>query len=261
MATELMNEGCQSPGRFANADAFDGAPAFSAAVAYRFAKPAIAPVLGVPELAPALIISHAQSAMKITEKKRPLVCVYAASSKACHLDYLEAARRLGVFLADQQFDIIYGGGRVGLMGALADGALSRGGRVKGVLPKFMNDLEWGHSGLTELHLVEDMRTRKHHLLSDSDAVVALPGGCGTLEELLEAITLKRLGIYLKPIVLVNIRRFYDPLLQLLASAIQERFMDQRHHAMWQVVTRPEDVAHAIATAQTWHPEARSFATQ
>jgi len=166
-----------------------------------------------------------------------------------------------MFLADRQFDIIYGGGRVGLMGALADGALSRGGRVKGVLPRFMNDLEWGHTGLTELHLVEDMRTRKQHLLSDSDAVVALPGGCGTLEELLEAITLKRLGIYLKPIVLVNTRRFYNPLLQLLESAIEERFMDKRHHAMWQVVSQPEQVAEAISTSQTWHPEARSFATQ
>jgi uncharacterized protein (TIGR00730 family) len=199
--------------------------------------------------------------MKTSQKKSPLVCIYAASSKACHPEFHDAARRLGVFLAEQQMDIIYGGGRVGLMGALADGALSRGGRVTGVLPRFMNDLEWGHTGLTQLHLVEDMRTRKYRLLSDSDSVIALPGGCGTLEELLEAITLKRLGIYLKPIVLVNTRRFFDPLLQLLASAIEEKFMDQRHHAMWQVVSQPEEVAEAIATAQTWHPEARNFATQ
>jgi len=199
--------------------------------------------------------------MKTYQKKSPLVCVYAASSKACHPEYHDAARRLGVFLAERQMDIIYGGGRVGLMGALADGALSRGGRVKGVLPKFMDDLEWGHTGLTELHLVEDMRTRKHHLLSDSDAVVALPGGCGTLEELLEAITLKRLGIYLKPIVLVNTRRFFDPLLQLLASAIEERFMDKRHQAMWQVVSQPEEVAEAFSSAKAWHPDARNFATQ
>jgi uncharacterized protein (TIGR00730 family) len=115
-----------------------------------------------------------------------------------------------------------------LMGALADGALSRGGRITGVLPRFMNDLEWGHAGLTELHLVEDMHTRKHRLLSGSYAVVALPGGSGTLEELLEAITLKRLGLYFGPIVLVNTRHFFDPLLQLLASAIEERFMDERH---------------------------------
>src|SRR5687767_4948030 len=159
--------------------------------------------------------------MNGSEEQRPVVCVYAASSKACDADYHDAARRLGVVLAERRFTIIYGGGRAGLMGALADGALSRGGRITGVLPKFMKELEWGHSGLTELHLVEDMHTRKHRLLTGSDAVVALPGGCGTLEELLEAITLKRLGIYLGPIVLVNTRGFFNPLLQLLASAIAE----------------------------------------
>jgi uncharacterized protein (TIGR00730 family) len=199
--------------------------------------------------------------MSGSEKKRPVVCVYAASSKACHPDYHDAAQRLGVFLAERGFTIVYGGGGAGLMGALADGALSRGGRITGVLPKFMKELEWGHSGLTELHLVEDMHTRKHRLLTGSDAVVALPGGCGTLEELLEAITLKRLGLYLKPIVLVNTRRFFDPLLQLLASAVEERFMDERHSAMWQVVNEPEEVVAAFRTAPPWSAAARSFATQ
>src|SRR5688500_3441242 len=94
-----------------------------------------------------------------------IVCVYAASSKACHVDYHEAARRLGIFLAERQYAIIYGGGGAGLMGALADGALSRGGRITGVLPKFMEDLEWGHRGLSELEVVEDMHTRKHRLLT------------------------------------------------------------------------------------------------
>ncbi len=199
--------------------------------------------------------------MNNPEERQPNVCVYAASSKACHLDYHDAARRLGVFLAEQRFAIVYGGGGVGLMGALADGALSRGGRVTGVLPRFMNDLEWGHAGLTELHLVEDMHARKHRLLSGSHAVVALPGGSGTLEELLEAITLKRLGLYLGPIVLVNTRGFFDPLLELLASAIEERFMHERHRAMWQVINQPEEVAEAFASARPWFPEARSFAAQ
>ena len=175
--------------------------------------------------------------------------MYAASSKACHPDYHDAARRLGAFLAERRFGITYGG------------ALSRGGRITGVLPRFMNDLEWGHAGLTELHLVEDMHTRKHRLLSGSYAVVALPGGSGTLEELLEAITLKRLGLYFGPIVLVNTRRFFDPLVQLLASAIEERFMDERHRVMWQVVSQPEQVAEAFSTARPWSPEARNFAAQ
>jgi uncharacterized protein (TIGR00730 family) len=140
-------------------------------------------------------------------------------------------------------------------------ALSRGGRVTGVMPTFMNELEWGHRGLTELLLVEDMHSRKRRLLEGCDAVVALPGGCGTLEELLEVITLKRLGLFLGPIVLVNTRHFFDPLLQLLASAIQERFMDPRHQGMWQVVSEPEHVANAFTTAQPWSASARCFATQ
>ena len=189
------------------------------------------------------------------------VCVYAASSTVCHHDYQDAAVRLGRFLAEQRFTITYGGGGVGLMGAVADGALSRGGRVIGVMPTFMNELEWGHRGLTELLLVEDMHSRKRRLLEGCNAVVALPGGCGTLEELLEVITLKRLGLFLGPIVLVNIRHFFDPLLQLLASAIQERFMDPRHQGMWQVVSEPEHVANAFTTAQPWSASARCFATQ
>jgi uncharacterized protein (TIGR00730 family) len=174
--------------------------------------------------------------MNDSEERQSTVCVYAGSSKACHSDYQDAAHRLGLFLAERRFTIIYGGGGIGLMGALADGALSGGGRVIGVLPRFMNDLEWGHRGLTELQLVQDMHTRKHRLLSGSDTVVALPGGSGTLEELLEAITLKRLGLYLGPIVLVNTRRFFDPLLQLLASAIKDRFMDERHQASGRSLT-------------------------
>jgi len=148
---------------------------------------------------------------------------------------------------------------VGSMGALANGALSRGGRVVGVLPRFMAELEWGHDRLSELHLVDDMRTRKHEMLSRSQAVVALPGGSGTLEELLEAITLKRLGIYLGPIVLVNTRGFFEPLLALLERAVDERFMDRRHLAMWQVVAEPEEVPAALREAPAWTADARRFA--
>jgi hypothetical protein len=145
------------------------------------------------------------------------------------------------------------------MGALADGALSRGGRVVGVLPRFMADLEWGHPGLSELELVEDMRARKHLMLTRSHAAVALPGGSGTLEELLEAITLKRLGLYLNPIVLVNTRDFFAPLLHLLSHAIEERFMDERHALMWEVVAQPEEVPEALARAPAWDADARKFA--
>jgi len=188
------------------------------------------------------------------------VCVYCASSQTSHPEYREAAFQLGATLAENGYGIIYGGGAVGSMGALADGALSRAGRVVGILPKFMADLEWGHKGLTELQLVEDMRTRKHLMLTRSQAAIALPGGSGTFEELLEAITLKRLGLYLNPIVLVNTRAFFQPLIELFARAVAERFMHPRHLEMWQVVARPEQVPLALETSPAWSAEARRFAS-
>jgi uncharacterized protein (TIGR00730 family) len=188
------------------------------------------------------------------------VCVYCASSRSAHADYRAAARRLGEVLAAEGVGIVYGGGAVGSMGALADGALAAGGRVIGILPRFMADLEWGHKGLTDLQLVEDLRTRKHMMLTLSQAAIALPGGSGTLEEVLEAITFKRLGLYLNPILLVNTRGFFNPLLELLENAVEERFMDQRHLLMWQVVTSPEEVPAALANAPAWSAAARAFAS-
>lgn len=188
------------------------------------------------------------------------VCVYCASSRIAHPEYRSAAHRLGEVLARQGVGIIYGGGAVGSMGALADGALSAGGRVIGILPRFMAELEWGHKGLTDLQLVEDLRTRKHMMLTLSQAAIALPGGSGTLEELLEAITFKRLGLYVNPIVMVNTRDFFTPLLEVLGRAVDERFMDPRHLQMWQVVATPEEVPAALAAAPAWSPQARSFAS-
>lgn len=188
------------------------------------------------------------------------VCVYCASSASCAPEYHAVARRTGELLAADGRPIVYGGSRVGSMGAVADGALARGGRVIGVLPRFLKDLEISHDGLSELHVVEDMRTRKHLMLSRAEAVVALPGGCGTFEELLEAITLKRLGVFLGPIVIVNTRDYYAPLFALLDAAVRERFMDERHRAMWQVVATPEEILAALAAAPPWSAQARHFAT-
>lgn len=187
------------------------------------------------------------------------VCVYCASSQACEGAYHEVARRLGGLLAAAGCTVVYGGGRAGSMGALAEGALAAGGRIVGVIPRFMVDLEWGHDDLTELHVVEDMRARKHEMLTRATAVVALPGGTGTLEELFEAITLKRLGLYLGPIVIVNTRGFFEPLLAQLALAIERRFMDARHESMWTVVAGPEDVLPAIEASPAWREDSRDFA--
>ena len=187
------------------------------------------------------------------------ICVYCASSGATHADYRESATRLGGLLAEAGCTIVFGGGSAGSMGALADGALARGGDIVGVMPRFMADLEWGHPGLTRLDLVEDMRERKHRLLSGADAVVALPGGCGTLEELFEAITLKRLGLYFGPIVLLNTRGFYTPLAGFMRHVIAERFMNPQHEAMWQLVDAPEAVLPAIRATPRWDERARDFA--
>jgi len=189
----------------------------------------------------------------------PRVCVYCASSRACDSEYHHVALQLGKLLARQSWFIVYGGGAFGSMGALAEGALSEGGEIIGIIPDFMKELKWAHNGLSELVVVDNLRTRKHLMLSDSDAVVALPGGSGTLDELFEAITFKRLGLYLNPIILVNTRGFFDPCIALLERCIEERFMDARHGTMWSVVKEPEQVIPAIENAPMWGREARSFA--
>ena len=187
------------------------------------------------------------------------VCVYCASSRQTDGAYYEAAACLGRSLAEQGVAIVYGGGAVGSMGALADAALAEGGKVIGVLPRFMYDLEWGHPRLTELRLVGDLHERKRLMIEEVDAIVALPGGSGTLEELMEAITWKRLGLHGHPIVLVNVRGFFDPLVVLLERCVVERFMDPRHRDMWTVVGSSDEVIDAILTAPPWGPDARRFA--
>lgn len=187
------------------------------------------------------------------------VCVYCASSARAHQAYRDAARELGRALALSGVEIVYGGGAVGSMGALADGALGVGGRVTGILPRFMDELEWGHRGLSRLELVNSMHERKSAMLAEADGVVALPGGCGTYEELLEAITWKRLGLFAGPIALLNLAGFYDPLLAMLDRCVRERFMDERHAAMWLAVGQPEDVLPALRAAPPWDGDPRRFA--
>ncbi|MEE9133833.1 MAG: TIGR00730 family Rossman fold protein [Gemmatimonadota bacterium] len=187
------------------------------------------------------------------------VCVYCASSTKADPIYLDAAERLGAILARSSIAIVYGAGGVGSMGRLADGALAEGGTVIGVIPRFMKEFEWFHTGISELRLVDDLHDRKRELIAGADAVVALPGGSGTLDELVEAISLKRLGMFLGPIVLVNTRGFFDPCIELLERCIAERFMDKRHRSMWQVVDEPEGVLQAFETAPEWSAAAIDFA--
>jgi uncharacterized protein (TIGR00730 family) len=187
------------------------------------------------------------------------VCVYCASSRQCDPIYHDAAARLGAILARNRITIVCGGGKSGSMGALADAALAEGGRVIGVLPRFMDDVEWGHERLTELILVNDMHERKRLMIQEVDAVIALPGACGTWEELFEAMSFKRLGLYAGPIVIVNTNQYYAPMLEMLDRSVEYHFMDERHRAMWMVVEEPDQVLDAIRNSPPWSSKNRSFA--
>jgi uncharacterized protein (TIGR00730 family) len=187
------------------------------------------------------------------------LCVYCASSAIAPPHFAAAAFELGTILAQKRVTVIYGGGGSGSMGSLADGVLSEKGEIVGVMPRFMMDLEWAHPGVETIHLTETMAERKTKMVAMADGIVALPGGSGTFEELLEVITLKRLGIFLHPIVIVNQNGFYDPLVALFERSVHERFMDRRHLSMFTVVPSVDRVLEAIHTAPGWHSTARSFA--
>lgn len=187
------------------------------------------------------------------------VCVYCASSSKVNSQYVETARKLGKILAENDLELVYGGGSVGLMGVLADSVLENGGRVTGVIPHFMVEVEWQHNGLTELVLTETMHERKEKMAELADAVVALPGGCGTMEELLEMITWKQLGIHSQPIVIVNVNEYYTHLLAQFQQAADELFMRPQHLEMWSVVTDADEVLRAIENGKDIHEDMRRFA--
>lgn len=187
------------------------------------------------------------------------VCVYSASSTKIDEVYFNAARQLGQLLAKRRIRLINGAGSIGLMRSVADAVLENGGEVTGVIPKFMVEQGWHHTGLSKLVEVESMHERKQLMADLSDAVIALPGGCGTLEELLEIITWKQLGLYLNPIVILNTNGFFDPLLDMLTRAIDENFMRRQHGEIWHVATTPEEAVELIYTVPVWDESIRKFA--
>lgn len=187
------------------------------------------------------------------------VCVYSASSTKIASIYFEIAEELGHLLARKGINLINGAGSSGLMGTISNAALQAGGTVTGVIPRFMVEQGWHHQGLTHLVETETMHERKQLMAEMSDGVIALPGGCGTLEELLEIITWKQLGIYLKPIVILNVNGYFDPLLDMLQKAIEENFMREEHRAIWQVAATAEEAVEQLFQAPAWSREIRKFA--
>ncbi|MBE6255365.1 MAG: TIGR00730 family Rossman fold protein [Prevotella sp.] len=187
------------------------------------------------------------------------IAVYCASSTKIHPDFFEAASQLGRELARRDLELVNGAGRMGLMAATSDACLAEGGRVTGVIPSFMVEQGWHHTNLTHLIETTDMHQRKKIIANISDGCIALPGGCGTLEELLEVITWKQLGLYLKPIVILNIRGYYDPLLEQLQRGIDEHFMGTRHAEIWRVATTPEEAVDLVLSTPLWDASVRKFA--
>ena len=174
------------------------------------------------------------------------VVVYSASSAAIDQVYVDAAVRLGELLATNHFTCINGGGNLGLMGAVINSVLQHKGQVKGVIPQFMVDSGWGHSNLTERIVTTSMHERKQKMADLSKAVIALPGGVGTLEELLEIITWKQLGLYNHPIVILNTNNYYSTLLAMFDNMIEQNFMHTRYRDMWVVVDTPEEAIAEIS---------------
>jgi uncharacterized protein (TIGR00730 family) len=187
------------------------------------------------------------------------VCVYSASSTKIAPAYFATAEELGRLLAMRGINLINGAGSIGLMAATSNAALAAGGTVTGVIPRFMVEQGWNHTGLTQLVETETMHERKQLMAEMSDGVIALPGGCGTMEELLEIITWKQLGLYLKPIVILNVNGFYNPLLEMLQQAIDENFMRREHGSIWQVATTAEEAIELLYTTPWWNTEVRKFA--
>jgi len=189
------------------------------------------------------------------------ICVYCASSARVDKSYFEATELLAKEFVKENIEVIYGGGGIGLMGHLADTIIENGGKIKGIMPKFMNEVEWAHKRVTNFEFTDTMHERKSKFLENIDGLVTLAGGSGTLEELLEAITLKRLGQFTKPIIILNTKGFYNPLKEMLEKCVTENFMDERHLEMWSFVDKPEQVIESIKTSKVWDKDAIKFATK
>ena len=187
------------------------------------------------------------------------VAVYCASSNKVRSCFMEAAERLGKSIAQHKMRLIYGDGGIGLMAAVARGALSAGGEVVGVIPQFMVDQKWNNPASTQTIVTTTMHERKATICDMADAMVALPGGIGTFEELLECLTWKQLGLHHCPVVILNTDGYYDTLLACIDRMVEEQMMRPIHKEMFVVVSSPEEVVPAILNAPKWDPNTRRLA--
>ena len=179
--------------------------------------------------------------------KQTAITVYCASSVTIDEAYFEAARELGAEIARRGVTLITGAGSMGLMGAVNDAAMAAGGTTIGVIPQFMVDRDWHHKGLSKLEITDSMHSRKEIMAELSQAAIALPGGIGTFEELLEIITWRQLGLYDGNIVIMNVNGYYDSLLAMLDTAISQHFMKADHRQLWDVATSASEAVDMALT--------------
>ncbi len=187
------------------------------------------------------------------------VCIFASSSSRIDSRYADAASELGYLLPKANMEIIFGGGGLGLMGKLADAVIKNKGTITGVIPSFMKDEGWDHSDVSEMIVTPDMGERKKRMFAMSDAIVALPGGVGTLEELSEAITLKQLGLYRGPVIILNTLDFYKPLIDFFENMISGNFLRCEHKGMWEIANDPEEVITLLMKNDTLIQDPRKIA--
>lgn len=185
--------------------------------------------------------------------------IMCGSSEACDSKFHQMATALGEKLGSLGHEIVYGGGAKGLMRRVADGALSKGARVDGYMPEFMIAVEWQHNDLTNLHITKDMAERKFRMMTESDATIFLPGGCGTMEEFFEWMSSKRLGKYTGPLIILNFEGYYDPLIELLNTMEHEKFHRPIHRDMWSVANNLDEIPKVLEDAPEWSSDAINHA--
>lgn len=181
--------------------------------------------------------------------------VMCGSSEGCDRKFLESALKLGIILAENKKTIIFGGGNKGSMKRVADGALCTDGRVIGIMPKFMTQVEWHHPTVSEFIETQNMSERKNKMIEYSDAFIFLPGGSGTMEEFFEFFTSKRLGLFRGPLIIVNQDNYFAPLVQLLDNMFNEKFLNPEHRDMYTVVENVDQCLGAILEAPEWPEDA------
>jgi len=184
------------------------------------------------------------------------ICVYCGSSSRAAPAFLEAAEHLGRLIAESGRHLVYGGGRLGLMGRVADGALQEGGTVVGIIPEHLHKVEVQHDGLTELLVVDSMHSRKAEMVRVSDGFCVLPGGIGTLDELIEILSWRQLGLHGKPIVVVDLDGYFTPLRQLLEHVVTENFAHEALRGYVEWVTSVDEVLPALDRAHSAGIEVR-----